>query len=105
MTNKTITIIARRWFQKTFGNTYHAVKVYVGGELVGMTTFEYGYGDHYLQTAHKILQQGGFYITTGKMLGSGVSEDYYNFQQDMRNHRDKFIIDHCDVSRKKDLLF
>ncbi len=100
-----ITIIGRRWFQKTYGNTYHSVKVYVDGKLIGEEPFTYGYEDHYLQTAHAILQKVGVYPTTGmhSSLLSGADKDYYNFQQDMRNHRDKFVINVCDVQRKKDL--
>ena len=98
-----ITIIARKWFQKTYGNTYHSVKVYVNNKLIGYNSFEYGYGDHYLQTAHKLLQDANIYEDTGKMLGGGGNSDYYNFQQDMRNYRDKFLINVCDVERKKEI--
>ena len=98
-----ITIIARRWFQNSAGNTYHSVKVYLNGKMIGENTFEYGYDRAYLQTAHKILQDAGVYIKTGDHFKSGASKDYYGFSEDMRNYRDRFVIDCCDVSRRKDL--
>jgi hypothetical protein len=100
---KNITIIGRRWFQRTYGNTYHSVEVYVNGELIGRVEFAYGYGDHYLQTAHEILQDKGYYPKTGITLPSGMCRDYYGFTQDMHNHRNKFVISVTDVERKKDL--
>ena len=98
-----ITIIGRRWFQKTYGNTYHSVKVYVNGKLVGKKDFTYGYDSSFLMTAHELLQIAGTYPKTNKRMASGIGEDWYDFQQDMRNHRDKFVIDVCNVQRKKDL--
>lgn len=98
-----ITIIGRRWFQRTYGNTYHSVKVYVDSKLIGSKDFTYGYDSSFLQTAHELLQDAGIYERTNKRLSSGSMEDFYNFQQDMRNYRDRFVIDVCDVQRKKDL--
>jgi len=48
-------IEAARWFQKTYGNTYHAVRVYVNNELIGASGETYGYGEQYLQTAYDLL--------------------------------------------------
>lgn len=48
---------ARRWFERTNGNTYHSVSVVVDGEPVGVAPFVYGYGDHYLHTAGEILMR------------------------------------------------
>jgi len=50
-----VMILGRRWFQKTFGNTYHSVEVFVNGELVGYVPFSYGYDDGYVQTGLKLL--------------------------------------------------
>lgn len=75
---KEISIVARRWFQSSYGNTYHSVAV---SALVTRETanrvdpenypmleknydvyidlvyvpFEYGYGEHYLHTAMRAL--------------------------------------------------
>lgn len=55
------TIIGRRWFEKTNGNTYHSVEVYKDGELLGRVPFAYGYGDQYRQSAFDILVKLGYY--------------------------------------------
>lgn len=87
-------ITAKRWFQKTYGNTYHSVLVEkVSGqgmnwkeEFIDYKPFTYGYGDHYLNTAAEIL---------------GMTES--ELRQDIRDNRDKYCIFVSDVNRKKDL--
>lgn len=98
-----IKIIGKRWFSRTYGNTYHSVRVIVNGEEVGYVPEAYGYGDQYLQTAFALLQEKGFYPKTGIMLRSGAQADYCRFLDDMREHREDFDIAVYDVSRKKDL--
>ena len=98
-----ISINARRWFQKYYGNTYHSVTVHVDGKFIAYMPFAYGYGEQYMQTAHFILQNAGIYPRTDKRLKSGVSEDWYNFCQDKRNGKHQFVINCTDVARKKDL--
>lgn len=85
---KTLNIVGRRWFQKTYGNTYHAVKVYVNNEIL-INNFCYGYGSQYLQTAIELLQKAGYNIKTFLDLRSikGFTETV------------------TDVQRKKDLIF
>lgn len=55
----TLKIEGRRWFQKSCGNTYHSVTVYVNDEVL-RKDFEYGYGNQYLQTAIELLQANGY---------------------------------------------
>lgn len=106
-----ITILARRWFDKINGNTYHSVKVYVDGKLSGVQPYAYGYGESYLQSACELLIKAGIYQRTvepdrikGDTLIKGTDRTYYIMLQDMRNNREKFVIDCTDVSRKKDLV-
>lgn len=54
-----IAIIGRRWFQKSYGNTYHTVQVLVNGVEVFQSPKSYGYGEHYLQTARDWLVSNG----------------------------------------------
>lgn len=98
-----IQIIGRRWFDRINGNTYHSVEVYQDNKLVGRNPFAYGYDEHYLTTAHMILQEAGIYPKTDERLPSGCGKDEYDFRMDMRNNRDKFLISVTDVSRKRDL--
>ena len=98
-----IVIEVKRWFDKINGNTYHSVNVYVNGEFIGRVPFAYGYDRQYLQTAHTMLQEVGIYPITGKILSSGANKDYYDFSNDMRKHKNKFVVTVADVGRKKDL--
>lgn len=56
---KTITIIGRRWFQKTYGNTYHSATVLINGQPALKTGRHYGYGDQYVYTAFAALEKAG----------------------------------------------
>ncbi len=92
---KVVEVSARRWFQKSYGNTYHKVKVYVNDELIGTSPITYGYGEQYLQTASKILIDKGYFPRALKNAGS-----LYTF---LKNRKIKFIYNVTDVKREKDL--
>ena len=83
---KMIIITAKKWFQKSYGNTYHSVSVYRDSEFLGYIPFRYGYGDHYLNTAAGIL---------------GIPET--ELRHDIRKNDKKYHINVIDVQRKKDL--
>ena len=85
------TIIARKWFQKTYGNTYHSCEVYKDGVLIERVPFEYGYGEQYRQTAHEILVNAGLF-----------DGDYHDFLMAIRDY-DNWIFSVTNVQRKKDL--
>lgn len=93
---KLIIIDARRWFDRTYGNTYHSVTVTVKHarkeDLVLCRDYEYGYGDQYLQKAHELLHQAGYF-----------GPDYWGFRDAMRNDWKKFHATCVDVRRKKEL--
>jgi hypothetical protein len=50
----------KRWFQKTYGNTYHSVTVTADGKTE-KSGIHYGYGDQYQQTAFDLLQKMGYF--------------------------------------------
>lgn len=52
-------IEGRRWFQRTYGNTYHTVTVYANGAQVFKSPKAYGYGDQWIQTALDWLRADG----------------------------------------------
>lgn len=52
-----IQVQVNRWFQKSYGNTYH--KVYVTGGVFLESEIEYGYGDAWLITLHDLLVNAG----------------------------------------------
>ncbi len=57
---QSIRIYARRWFQKSYGNTYHRTHVYIvtsdGKEHSYDSGIHYGYDEQYIQTAVDILK-------------------------------------------------
>lgn len=91
---KTISIFARRWFQKSAGNTYHSVTIYVDGEEVHYEPFEYGYGTQYQETAARWLYNNGY------LPGLAKNETLWRYAQ---RKGIKFNEDVAEVSRKKDL--
>lgn len=85
---KTLEIHGRRWFQKSYGNTYHSVKVYVNDEIL-YCDFAYGYDGQYIQTALDLLKEAGYEVPSWYEL---------NRNADIIRRVD-------DVPRKKDLKF
>lgn len=51
-------VIAKRWRDKMNGNTYHSVRIVRTSDGAVITSpYQYGYGDHYRQTALTRLKQ------------------------------------------------
>ena len=93
-----LVINARRWFDKVNGNTYHAVQVFDGNELIAKKGgLNYGYGEHYRQTAFEELIKVGYYSAEKRENGTYIS--YSKFQDDLR----KALVFCNDMSRQKDL--
>ena len=91
--NNIVHISARRWFNKTFGNTYHSVTVGLPGDVRLIAPYEYGYDRQYEQTALALLQQhfGDIRDSDVRLFPYLASKGYYP-------------VIHCeDVPRKKDL--
>lgn len=94
-----ITVIGRRWFERVNGNTYHSVKVYLNGALIGRNDFEYGYGDHYQTTAGEII------------INNILKEDYktggfdsrYSILRELKDKGVTIVSSVTDVTRKGDL--
>ena len=86
------TIVAKRWFQKSFGNTYHSCEVFHNSKSIGQVPYTYGYGEQYRQTAHQIMVDAGHYDGD---LSSFLVEEIRDY--------DKYLWLVSDVSRKKDL--
>jgi len=94
---KAFSIKGNRWFQKSYGNTYHVA--YIGAMIngkwveLGATDMQYGYGDHFLVSAGAWLIENGFVECENEYFLS----DY--------NVREDFAIEYYsqDVTRKRDL--
>lgn len=88
-----LTIIGRRWFEKTNGNTYHSVELRgEDGKLLARVPFCYGYGDQYRQTA----------FAEAVKLGLYAEGDYGKFVLS-KTAGDGNLFTVSDVARKKDL--
>ena len=89
-----VSITVRRWFQKTYGNTYFSASALVDGKPVEGIDFDYGYGSHgEYQMMKKLIQDGHV-----KKVFRGIVPSVYA--------RDLGLNYHCetiDVSRKRDL--
>ena len=84
-------IEGRRWFQKSYGNTYHTAYIYQGGVCLVRLGPTYGYGEGFLQTAFQWLKT------------HGLPEVYANYgTQYLREvlHSSYAV---ADVARQKDL--
>lgn len=79
-----ISIDCRRWFQKTYGNTYHSVRIYHNGELIAHEPFLYGYDDMCLQSAFQMLRALNVYSDLRFDWGGYV--DFNQFREDVRNN-------------------
>lgn len=91
---KCIEITGRRWFQKSFGNTYHSATVALDGKQVFASAKTYGYGDQYRQTAEDWLRASG--LLTDWREGESLREW-------CERHEVILVVNVADVSRKRDL--
>ncbi len=97
---KSVTIIGKRWFQKTYGNTYNTVQIIVDGETVAKLPKAYGYGDYYAQRAEDWLEENG-YMPGREHHENGSKEPGWRYFRDDRNI--PYNYQAIDVSREKDL--
>ena len=87
-----IEVYGRRWFQKSYGNTYNSVRIYVDGVEVAFLPFNYGYGDHYRTVAQQELEKLGILPDGASKLAGYELREKFNI---------KYSVE--DVDRKKDL--
>ena len=98
-------ITGRRWFQRSYGNTYHTVAMEVRN-ADGDTVYthksgeRYGYGEHFIQTAVEYLEKEG-YLDGLQHYSHGGNEPLYAYCERMGYQ--KPIISAIDVTRERDL--
>lgn len=85
-------IEGRRWFQKSYGNTYHSVTIHIDGGKVLQSGKRYGYGEGYLQTAWQLLQDAGVIHQSAQYGGTRALRETYGITYSV-----------VDVPREKDL--
>ena len=89
----TLHVSGRRWFQRTHGNTYNTVAIYIDGEHAVKLGESYGYGDHYLQRAVEWLKDNG------KLPGF----DREHLRMYCERTGVKYTYECADVARERDL--
>ena len=92
---KSITVQGKRWFQRTYGNTYHTARVLIDGKEVFYSPITYGYDRHYYQTAIKWLGENGYLEPFGErwnLCGKYAIPDGVTVDESV-----------IDVPRKRDL--
>jgi hypothetical protein len=89
---KSITLVARLWFDKVNGNTYHTVEIIVNGIFFGKTDRTYGYGRQFSVTAASWMLDNEFL--------TGPTEP---MSEICRKRGIKYYETTVEVSRKKDL--
>ena len=103
---------ARRWLQRSYGNTYHSVRVVVeygdGTEQELIAPFEYGYGDHWTHTAAVLMIKAGLFDVEAndpveiKAAAYGVS--IFTSQKSWWKEQGvNYFASVTDVPRKRDL--
>jgi hypothetical protein len=93
-----ITIFGKRWFQKSYGNTYHTAAVYIDGEFLEKSEKQYGYDEAFVQTAEDILVKRG--QVPLKTHANGGRDPLWQY---CRENGIRLLVFVSDVSREKDL--
>lgn len=88
----------RRWFQKSYRNTYNSVIIIKDGEQIAYLPKEYGYENAYLQRAHVWLGKNGFPELAERHDNGSPKHNTTVF---FREHNISYTVD--DVARQKDL--
>lgn len=84
---ETLEIFGKRWFQKSYGNTYHTATVIINGEEL-KSDITYGYGNHYLTTAAELLKTNGFDIPSDNDKAYSLMIKYEHSVTDVKRRKD-----------------
>ena len=100
---RAINVTGRRWFQRTYGNTYNSFAGVVflddGTQREFHGTRAYGYGDYYLQRATDELERMGFMPDREQYPYGGAESAWSYFHE----RGIPFTYSCADVARQKDL--
>lgn len=80
-------ILGKRWFQKSYGNTYHTVTVIVNGEEL-KSGIKYGYENAYLQTAADLLRVNGYELPENNLEAFHMVREYPHSVKDVKRKKD-----------------
>ena len=83
----TLEVIGKRWFQKSYGNTYHTATVIVNGEEL-KSGIKYGYENAYLQTAADLLRVNGYEVPEDNVEAFRKMCEYPHDVEDVERKKD-----------------
>lgn len=92
-TLKKVEIYGKRWFQRSYGNTYFSVEIHINNNFVHKIDYQYGYGDQFQHVAFKWLKENGYVKT---------DENTWSWRYFKENNIE-YSVYAQDVKRKKDL--
>lgn len=90
----TVDVTGRRWFNRTCGNTYHAVTIYINGKHAVDTGVRYGFGDQWQYTAKAWLEDNNYVVSDHPADSLWRVSERMGF---------KLNLNVVDVKRKRDL--
>ena len=96
---RSIVLVGRRWFNRTFGNTYHSVEIIVDGKNVHKIDYAYGYGSQWEYNARVWLDKNGYLPGIENRDGT-PGESLWRYCERMAI---EYVTTVTDVPRKKDL--
>lgn len=96
---KVISITGKRWFQKTYGNTYFSASASIDGEQVASIDFQYGYGNQWEWEIAAKLDKAGL-LPGIKHNGNGSTESLFSY---CKRNGIILVSSVSDVQRRKDL--
>lgn len=83
----TLEVIGKRWFQKSYGNTYHTATVIENGEEL-KSGIKYGYENAYLQTAADLLRANGYEVPADNLKAFQMMREYPHSVKDVKRKKD-----------------
>ena len=102
---KKLELYGKRWFQKTYGNTYFSAIAYLDGNQIACIDFEYGYGDHWydmiLAEVSKVAESLG--LPDNQIKGDSRPLQPWQYVKRLETHGIDVFNSCSDVQRKKDL--
>ncbi len=96
---RVIHIHGKRWFQRSYGNTYHSYAIWIDGKHAVKVAGLYGYGEMYLQNATKWLEDNG-YLPGLEHYDFGGNEAIWRYCE---RKNINLVREVTDVEREKDL--
>jgi hypothetical protein len=84
---KNLSIEGKRWHQRSYGNTYHTVVVYINDEVL-RSDVTYGYDNHYLQTAADLLRGAGYDVPADNGKAYALMTKYPHKAVDVKRRKD-----------------